>query len=358
MEHIPAITCEVRYRPDGTSMVSGSLPMFLAMTERIFAKYAPLIQDRPEIHGRFLSHLFSLQYDVEMLLEGQMLEFAGLQPDLLEAAPQYATLLERGATRAQILSAWYSIRAGFEGDPPEKESCLNRALELNPANSSARCKLIGLLASQGRGGDIASHMDILLAANPLDETVQSLAISLHRAGLISAINESGKGIPRSIKVAIFSEAEPADAARYYRVRRGGVGELEILWGTYRSREDGSLSLLSTMAEQADLLLISGRFHPRESYSGLDDLLAMGKPVIYDAVDFVPAKGISDLDTPMLKLLTQASLILVSLPAMFEEYSGVNRNVVLLSDSESATVWLEIFRALLQSKASLVEGDET
>lgn len=345
MRHISVVTCEFRYRPDGSSMVSGSLPMFLSMTERIFKKYAPLIRGRAEIYGRFLSHLFSLQYNVEMLLESEIAKTSGFDFDPPEMSQLFKTLLSQGATREQILSAWYTLKAGFESAPPERESCLKLALELNPANSSARCNLIGLLAGMGRNDDIANHINTLLASNPLDRTLQSLAVSLYRAGFIPA-PKLDEPIPRCIKLAVFSNSRPADASRYYGIRRGCTGEIEILWGTCRL-EDGRLSIMYNMAEEADLLLISGALSSEDNEPALKALLSMGKPVIYDAVGSLGIECICAADASMLVQVMQASLVLVPDQSMVTEYSRYNRNVVPLSDAAPSAVWREICRNLVQ-----------
>jgi O-antigen biosynthesis protein len=160
--HLPKVTCEFTYRPDGAGMTSSTLPMFLQTYKSVYRKHRELAAEKPVVKSMQLTSLFNVIYRIFQFI-GERLEpylaNSGITDDML------AELTPSGAGLSQIKSSLLWRQAVSMDDTPSI-TYLEMALLADSENHPARIALCERFLRQGRHSDALEHFEFLVRANP------------------------------------------------------------------------------------------------------------------------------------------------------------------------------------------------
>lgn len=348
MHHIRSLTCEFRYRPDGSSMVSGSMARFLDMTQQLFQKHP--IKSDTSIEGKRQQHLSALRCDTDKQLLEAMKTVGVVTTDEFLASSAYEELFRSGASREVILSSWYHHLARRQDDSGFREQLLATSLEIDPGNYAARSTLCSLLVNLNRLDELVPHLEKLLRASPEDKILRQLATSLERVCALKFNPSSGdRTTPKPITMAVFSldlQEQACTQLRFYGVRGAFAEQMDILWGNYFDRMSGQFTTFAERAELADIIVLARFFPRKETASIIERLFALGKPVVYDVDDLLtalpvgsPFKQQGDESAPFIvDVARRAARVTVSTKPLQQEMLAYNLNVTILPNLLDQTLW--------------------
>jgi GT2 family glycosyltransferase/MoaA/NifB/PqqE/SkfB family radical SAM enzyme len=365
MHHIRSLTCEFRYRPDGSSMVSGSMPKLLDMAGKLFEKHYGLCVARPKLQAKRLHHLFVLRHDIDTQF-AEIISSSGVDTfDKLINSKVFGNLVASGASHEMIHSSFLHYMAKKQQDDFTSERFLNQAIAADPNNHSARMTLNSLLVSQGRLQEVNEHLQFLRDLNPEDTAINSLINSLSAISLKRTIGDCMNSHQKRIKLAIYTFDLPDQACsqiRFYGIRGEMPDQLDILWGTFYSSQINNFTSFSEIAKQADIIVLARFFPCRETADVIERLFALGKPVVYDIDDLLtalpgnnPFKKQADEATPFIvDVAKRAALVTVSNQELQQEMLAFNQNVTTLPNLLDQTLWGRVLHAK-DSDRSIVIG---
>jgi glycosyltransferase involved in cell wall biosynthesis/radical SAM superfamily enzyme YgiQ (UPF0313 family)/tetratricopeptide (TPR) repeat protein len=160
--HLPTVTCEFTYRPEGSGMTSSTLPLFLKTYTAVCRKHQGLAADKPLVQSNRLTILFDTTFRAFQFL-GERLE-----PYLTNSSvtgEMLAEITPSGASLSQIKSSFIWRKATSMADTAAISS-LEIALTIDGENHPARIALCERYLKTGRHADALRHMEFLALANP------------------------------------------------------------------------------------------------------------------------------------------------------------------------------------------------
>jgi glycosyltransferase involved in cell wall biosynthesis/MoaA/NifB/PqqE/SkfB family radical SAM enzyme len=376
--HIKKVTCAYSMRPDGSGMVSGSVPAFLRTFDAICGKYFYLTADRPDI------------LNAQKLLRYSMLEdtynFLGRKLDTipeaahLPAPTEYilSLLYNTGATESEIRSAFY-LRAGLRAvnEPCRAIPLLQEALAANPENIVARQKIAELLINSGKHGKAISHLEMLYETNPfaapslittlvnyfLERDTSKARLYLERLFEISPHNEQARqrlellrkdehppnltSVKKPINIAVFSYDSKEHACGHYRIQaplKKLAGELELSWGV--EIREKAFHIISGVAEAADIIVVQRSFPRAETADFLYYLCSLCKPIIFEIDDLLTQLPPTNLNcgwgmdcTPYIyEFIRKCSAVTVTTEELKKHFTAYSDAIYILPNLLDSDLW--------------------
>lgn len=350
--HLPTVTCEYTYRPDGSGMTSSTLPLFLKTYKAVYRKYENLVAEKPCVQANRQKSLFNATFRTFQYIGERVEPFLSNSSVTSE---MLAEITPCGAGFSQIKSCLTWRKTDSMPDAAAI-SCLEMALAIESENHPARIALCERYLKTGRHADALRHMEFLAEANPNEPEFTKTRDALKRQ-IEACATHTGFQEPttysmqtcdtpaRPVTVSVFSLDAPQEACARIRL----LSHFDALNGTIKANwgviSDGVKCTTNLdMIDQADIIVIQ-RFYPRKgTVPYIEKMLSSGKPVIYEVDDLL-------LDLPAdnhLKfwagetvdlfpwLLPRVSAITVSTPLLAKEFSVFNQSVHVipnLADTE-------------------------
>jgi GT2 family glycosyltransferase/glycosyltransferase involved in cell wall biosynthesis len=373
--HIRRVTCEYSNRLDGSSMVTGSVPAFLRTFEKICAKYNYITKNLPKILNQQKQRHYFMLYDTYYFLSQKL---ASLQ-DIASLSNPTSTIINDlkslGATEPEAISAFYQQKAlNLAESPLAAIPFFQKALQIAPENVMARQYLATILFQTGNHDMAIEHLHALLDINPFEPSIlKSLALYYwgkndHRAVEFSKrlleqtpddteIRErvesycaSNLNDNKPITVAVFSLDSPEYACAqirllspYQHLRQS----IRYIWGaTFNGRH--CTTNLDAIAK-ADLIVVQ-RFYPRQgSLPYLEQMIASGKPIIYDLDDLITdvpddhylKPWIAETAEIFSSFLPKIDAVTVSTPLIASALKPFSHNIRVLPNLIDETIWRTI-----------------
>lgn len=350
--HLPTVTCEYTYRPDGTGMTSSTLPLFLKTYKAVYRKYENLVAEKPFVQANRQKSLFNATFRTFQFIGEQVEPFLSSSSVTSE---MLAEITPCGAGFSQIKSCLTWRKADSMPDAAAI-FYLEMALTIDSENHPARIALCERYLKTGSHVDALKHMEFLADANPdepeftktRDTLKRQIEVSAPHTGFQEPTTYSVQTCDtptRPVTASVFSLDSPQEA--YARIRLLSHfdtlnGSIKANWGVISDGVKCTTNL--DMIDQADIIVIQ-RFYPRKgTVPYIEKMLSSGKPVIYEVDDLL-------LDLPAdnhLKswagetvdlfpwLLPRVTAITVSTPLLAKEFSAFNPSVHVipnLADTE-------------------------
>jgi len=344
--HIPKLTCEFTYRCDGSAMTSGSMPLFLATIIRVFEKYESLIPRDSDIARKRGKTLFEAYFRTFHFIADHLTSQSSI-----ESLP-YAELKTSGATPEQIRSTYFWQKALQAADRNEAIRLLKMALSEDSQNHPARTDIVARYIEQGMFADAIAELSVLTELNPLEAGfTQTLTDLKAHCGMKAppppSSDEPILQASPQLRVAVYSLDDPKSACAQLRLKQplAAMGaKVELFWGAHNDGVTCTADL--GLLEKADLIVLQ-RFFPRNgTMPFIEQMLASGKPVIYEADDYLldvpvghPLKARADETSVLLRqLLPRMSAITVSSELLRERYQQFNPETYLVPNLLDRAMW--------------------
>ena len=345
--HLPIVTCEFTYRPDGSGMTSSTLPMFLQTYKAVYRKHDDLAAEKPVVQSMRLTSLFNAACRVFQFI-GERLEpylaNSGITGDML------AELTPSGAGFSQIKSSLLWRKALSMDDTPSI-TYLEMALIADSENHPARIALCERFLRQGRHGDALRHMEFLAEANPNEPEFSKTMEILKRqigavqvqAGLQGHGSDSARPCDnrnRSVTVSVYSLDARQEACAQIRLLSpfsAMNGAIESNWGVVSDGANCTTNL--DILDQADVIVIQ-RYYPRKgTIPFIKKMLSSGKPVIYEIdellTDLPEGHNLKlwagETEEILPWLLPRVSAITVSTPLLAEAFSSMTPSIHVVTN---------------------------
>mgnify|MGYP003788813267 CR=1 FL=1 len=350
--HLPTVTCEYTYRPDGTGMTSSTLPLFLKTYKAVYRKYEDLVAEKPCVQANRQKSLFNATFRTFQYI-GERVELFLSNSSV--TSEMLAEITPCGAGFSQIKSC-LTWRKTDSMPNAAAISCLEMALAIDSENHPARIALCERYLKTGRHADALRHMEFLADANPNEPEFTKTRDALKRQ-IEACATHTGFREPttysmqtcdtpaRPVTVSVFSLDAPQEACARIRL----LSHFDALNGTIKANwgviSDGVKCTTNLdMIDQADIIVIQ-RFYPRKgTVPYIEKMLSSGKPVIYEVDDLLldlPAdnhlKSSAGETVDLFPwLLPRVTAITVSTPLLAKEFSVFNPSVHVipnLADTE-------------------------
>lgn len=359
--HLPTVTCEYTYRPDGTGMTSSTLPLFLKTYKAVYRKYEDLVAEKPCVQANRQKSLFNATLRTFQYIGERVEPFLSNSSVTSE---MLAEITPCGAGFSQIKSCLTWRKTDSMPDAAAI-SCLEMALAIDSENHPARIALCERYLKTGRHADALRHMEFLADANPNEPEFTKTRDALKRQ-IEACATHTGFQEPttysmqtcdtpaRPVTVSVFSLDAPQEACARIRLLShfdALNGSIKANWGVISDGVKCTTNL--DMIDQADIIVIQ-RFYPRKgTVPYIEKMLSSGKPVIYEVDDLL-------LDLPAdnhLKswagetvdlfpwLLPRVTAITVSTPLLAKEFSVFNPSVHVIPNLADT----ELFQAVVTKK---------
>ena len=340
--HLPAVTCEFTYRPDGCGMTSSTLPLFLKTYKAVYRKYENLTAEKPLVRLNRLTSQFNATF--------RAFQFIGerLEPYLTNSSvtgEMLAEITPSGASLSQIKSSFIWRKATSMADSAAISS-LEIALTIDGENHPARIALCERYLKTGRHADALRHMEFLAEANPnesefiktrdtLKRHIGTVAPQTGFQGLASDSVQPCDNRVRPVSVSVYSlDARDEACARVRLLSPFGAmnGAIELNWGVVSDGTNCTTNL--DMIDQADIIVIQ-RFYPRKgTIPFIEKMLSSGKPVIYEVDELLTdlpeghSRKFWARETAELLpwLLPRVTAITVSTPLLAKAFSSMNPSI--------------------------------
>ncbi|ADI85775.2 glycosyltransferase [Geobacter sulfurreducens] len=329
--HIPKITCEFSWRPDGNSMTASTKPMFLETMTAVYEKHRGL--STPDIEKRRRAHLWGFMLNMYSFLEGHVKALLPLFTSgrISEGSEKLAALAVTGAKTEQLescLANLLALHAFKNGDTVAAIDHLEQAVAHDGMNPIACHNLAHVYRTLGRNTDAARVYRHIINRNESDKfalialaeiaredgsTAEAheycnkiLTIDPQNQEAVQVLHSLPETDPipaakNQLTVALLSLDPPSHAC--YNLRIAGpagafADKVELLQAV---TNDGTRYLFNAEAiDRADLIIVQ-RFFPRpETEHHLQKALASGKPIIYEFNDLLtdhsPANPHRDLSS--------------------------------------------------------------
>lgn len=335
--HVDRVTCEFTYRTDGSGMTSGTLPAFLETYRRIYAKYAFVTKDRPDLRQRQKSRLFHATLRVYDFLAQRV-----AMQEATAAGEDWAALRKTGATQAQLQSVQLWQQALLSKGPTAIK-LLEQALEMAPDNGPARIALLEAYLKHRQLTDALRQSQLLQELDP-DQNDFALA----SAKLQEMIGGAGTKEPRLpiLKVAVLSLDKPHSACGTLRLLSPlSARGYKVAWAASVSEARQCTTDFEAVRD-ADLIVMQRFYVRRGNETFLEQVFALGKPVIYELDDLlaeVPDDNhlkpwIGDTADILPAFLPRFSAITVSTEQLAGFCRRYNPNVHLLPNLLDEKLW--------------------
>lgn len=359
--HLPTVTCEYTYRPDGIGMTSSTLPLFLKTYKAVYRKYEDLVAEKPCMQANRQKSLFNATFRTFQYIGERVEPFLSNSSVTSE---MLAEITPCGAGFSQIKSCLTWRKTDSMPDAAAI-SCLEMALAIDSENHPARIALCERYLKTGRYADALRHMECLADANPNEPEFIKTRDALRRQ-IEADAPKTGFQEPttysmqtcdtpaRPVTVSVFSLDAPQEACARIRLLShfdALNGSIKANWGVISDGVKCTTNL--DMIDQADIIVIQ-RFYPRKgTVPYIEKMLSSGKPVIYEVDDLL-------LDLPAdnhLKswagetvdlfpwLLPRVTAITVSTPLLAKEFSVFNPSVHVIPNLADT----ELFQAVVTKK---------
>jgi GT2 family glycosyltransferase/Tfp pilus assembly protein PilF/glycosyltransferase involved in cell wall biosynthesis len=375
--HIPKVTCEFSCRVDGSSMIAGTVPMFLATKTAIYEKYRGLAS--PDVQRRqradmweFMRHLYAfLELRTEPLVP---LFTAGRYA---EGEAKLAELATTGATQTQLQSALagqLALAYLQSSAVAEAVTQFEQAVAVDVMNPIACHNLAAVYRKTGRSADAArvyrqiierneSEVSALIALAELatergDVTEarscyeQVLTVEPDHCastGALAALPLPGPSARREdrLKIAVYSLEHPDHACARIRViapTETLVDSVELKWGVNLESEKAVVD--PALIAWADLIIVQRFFPMANTAPLLESILAAGKPVIYETDDLLlevpatnPHQKYAEAVRPFIyDLIAKVSAITISTEEMKRAFTSYHHHVHVLPNLLDERLW--------------------
>jgi glycosyltransferase involved in cell wall biosynthesis/glutathione synthase/RimK-type ligase-like ATP-grasp enzyme len=350
--HLPTVTCEYTYRPDGSGMTSSTLPLFLKTYKAVYRKYENLVAEKPCVQASRQKSLFNATFRTFQHIGERVepyLNNSNVTGEML------AQITPSGAGFSQIKSCLTWRKA--DSMPAEVAiPYLEMALAIDSENHPARIALCERYLKTGSHVDALKHMEFLADANPNEPEFTKTRDALKRkieadspqTGFLEPTSYSVQTCDtptRPVTVSVFSLDAPQEACARIRLLAhidGLNGSIKPNWGVISDGVNCTTNL--DMIDQADIIVIQ-RFYPRKgTVPYIEKMLSSGKPVIYEVDDLLfdlPADNhlkfwAGETVDLFPWLLPRVTAITVSTPFLAKEFSVFNPSVHVipnLADTE-------------------------
>ena len=180
--HVQKVTCAYSFRVDGSSTTSAARPRFLSSYRQIVGRYRHLAIHRPEVVRKQQQIVMGYIESVYEFLQGRITGLSSWHAGALPETDELLDLCASGATEQQILSVWYSLKAGaaIDADPHDAVLLLRKSLALDPDNVLALRELARVSARMGDWRGAASALECLWAMNPGEAALREMLTTAYR----------------------------------------------------------------------------------------------------------------------------------------------------------------------------------
>lgn len=375
--HIPKVTGEYTCRVDGSGMITGTVPMFLATKSAIYTKYRNVAS--LDVQRRQRADMWEFMHHLYTFLETRIAPLVPLfmADKRAEGETTLAALAETGATPNQLKSALANQLALAylkSGAVTEAVAQFEQAVAADAMNPYASHNLAVVYRKTGRTNDAAKVFRQILDRNESEVTALTALAELASErgetaearelyGRVLAVEPENKAAAESLarlpacgpamakeaplRVAVFSLDLEQYACAHIRAIAPGEslrGSIELKWGVSFRRDQAEIQ--TSLIDWADLIIIQ-RFFPKENTVPIiNRILAAGKPVIYETDDLLievpvtnPHQGLADNSKPyILGLVSQATAVTVSTEEMKRALTPYHRQIHVLPNLLDDRLW--------------------
>jgi glycosyltransferase involved in cell wall biosynthesis/radical SAM superfamily enzyme YgiQ (UPF0313 family) len=345
--HLKTVTCEFTYRPEGSSMTSSSMPLFLKTYKAVCVKYDDIVKEKPLVQSRRTTTLFNATFNT--------FQFIGyrLEPYLSNSSVTGEMLTEitpSGAVISQIKSSFF-WRKALSMDDAAAIPYLEIALDIDSENHPARIALCERYLRTGRHADALRHIEFLAEANPNEpefrktmEVLKRQIATVHvQAGSHGHASDSVQPCDirnRPVTVSVYSlDARQGACAQIRLLSPFGAmnGAIESNWGAVSEGTNCTTNL--DILDQTDVIVLQRFFPRKETIPFIEKMLLSGKPVIYEVdellTDLPEGHNLKlwarETEEILPWLLPQVSAITVSTPLLAEEFSSMTPSIHVVTN---------------------------